>query len=106
VHWRILKDKIKNPVLQRTELVRDTGESSEDEKTGKSENLVETKVVSTSRKLMVMWTEKVMLTRHQMVLNVLLKTGNKVSSLSPSWKEHGCTLSIPKVFEVDYTYEW
>jgi hypothetical protein len=37
-------------------LVRDTGEYSEDEKTEKSENLVETKVVSTSRKLMVMWT--------------------------------------------------
>jgi hypothetical protein len=29
-----------------------------------------------------------------------------VSSLSPSWKEHGCTLSIPKAFEVGYTYEW
>jgi enhancing lycopene biosynthesis protein 2 len=37
--------------------VRDTGESSEDEKTGKSEKLVETKVVSTSRNLTVMWTE-------------------------------------------------
>jgi hypothetical protein len=42
--------------------VRDTIESSEDEKTGKSENLVETKVGSTSRKWMVMWTEQVMLT--------------------------------------------
>jgi hypothetical protein len=55
------------------EPVRDTGESSEEEKNGKSDNLVETKVVSTLRKLTIMCTEQVMLRRPQMILNVLLK---------------------------------
>jgi hypothetical protein len=87
---------IKKSVLQRTELVGDTGKSPEDEKTGNNENLVETKVVSTLRKLTVMWTEQVMLTRAQMVLNVLLQTGNKVSCLSHSWKEMTALCPYPR----------
>jgi hypothetical protein len=105
MHWRILRGKIKNSVLQRTQVVRDTGESSEDEKAGKSENLVETKVVSSSRKLMVIRTEKVMLTRPQVVLNVLLQTEYKVSCLSHSWNNMAA-LCHTQVIWVDYTYEW
>jgi hypothetical protein len=105
MHWRILREKKKNLLLQRTEPVRDTGESLEDEKNGKNENFVETKIVSTLRMLMVMCAKQVMLTRPQMVLNVLLKTGNKVSRLPHSWKEYGCILPVPKEFKVGYIYE-
>jgi hypothetical protein len=53
--WRILRENIRKLVLQYS--LADTGEASDDKKTGKSENVVETGFIGTWKMLIRMWTE-------------------------------------------------